>query len=449
MTMRRKLQVGPDGMADVLVLTDPIPRHLSLVSWGANDSPAVSWKTADPVASAALLRAPPSMIDMSAGDLSALQEFLSTTLDAWRVVIEDTLARPLSQADRAARVSAITAQAGARAAAVAAAIGHDTVAAAAAAYKPAELKLPAPPAESTLQGELDRRQFMAGVENAAAAVMDQVLAAMREAGPRSTERILHVFGEAGDAMASWAAALPAGVVGVRSTASERPVTTHNAGARNNKSDTVRLREMRKLLDEIDPDGRFAHIPGQSAKNQEGASMNIADLQKIASEDPEGFLSVLKNAMKAVSTSKGPKESRKFMWGETGVDPFDPDAFLSDLRIQGGPALQSLIASAVAGVDLAAGTGTGVTVAATMRSGIAKLVAHELTNNPTGDLAVAVKAAIAPSFKEALRHAFGQQNLSQATNPAGLGGFDFSAKDGDADPWTAEIPGRTGFGLNNR
>ena len=130
---KRTLEVDAEGMANVLVLGHPIPRALSVVAWGANDEPAVSWKSADaPTATsssamedpALILRTPPSADVIQVDSLSkqGIQAFVSETLDALNATSQQVLATPLSAAERSSRIRALHSQAGARVAAFAAAI---------------------------------------------------------------------------------------------------------------------------------------------------------------------------------------------------------------------------------------------------------------------------------------------------------------------------------------
>lgn len=439
---RRVLNVGADGKADVMILTDPIPRHLSIVSWGANDRPATSWKSAgaDPAVASMVLRSPPGadVIDIGSISIQRIQAFVGETLDAWSAVISDVLSKQLSSEDRSAQVRAITSQAGARVAAFAAAVTSEKLSSAAKTYRSAGLKLPELQANTTLHGELDRRQFMAGVQQVAAALTDGVISAMQDLGGYSslTEAILSIFGQAGDSLSAWAAAMPSGVVGI-----SKPEVTERAGARHNRRDKDRLNQIATLVREI--------LGEDTPENTEKSAMTITidDLKRLASEHPVELLTAIKGAVDAAK-SASPELAKKFAWGETGVDPHDPNAIVNALRqAQGGEAIAALIASAVSGVDVnSAAQGDSPQVAATMRSAFSKFVAAELKANPNGDLANAVKAAVEPSVTTAIVESLKAiGGVGPNTNLAGAGGFemDFGIDD-DEDPLHVDTPSLHGM-----
>lgn len=404
---RRRLEVGADGMANVLLLRNPIPRHLSLVAWGANDVPAVSWKRAGMDASQ-VLREPPTAADISMVDMRGASSFISETLDAWRVTIADVLRTPLSPEERGARVRALTLQAGARISAYAHAATAASLSAVSASYKTVGLKLPEPPDASTLDGELDRRRFMSGVEQASGALSDRVLSMMRDSslddGSMSlTEAILASFGGAANVFDRWALSMPAGVVGV-------------------------------------------HQPDASIKNSPENPMTIEDLQRLAQENPVAFLTAFKSALEAVQKS-APDVAKKFMWGDTGVTQESPEAILAMLNdLSSGAAFQGIIASAVGSIDLnAVATGDSPQVAATMRAGLGKILAHELATNPTGELAASIKASVAESVAKAVSGALEAVLAGTGNNdPANSGGFDFGFKadEEDNDPLKVYLPGQS-------
>ncbi len=471
MPTRRNLDVGADGMANVLLLEDPIPRHVSLVSWGANDRPTTSWKgmDVDPDEAKGTLRSPPGQIlDLANVGMNHLNEFVSETLDAWRATVAHVLSTPLSPEERSARIRALTVQAGARIAAGVAALTGPVVAAATKTYKAAGLTLPDPPTQSTLQGELDRRGFMAGVEHAAAALTDQVFAAMREAGDENgalsaTEAILSAFGEAADVFSAWAASMPSGVVGVPQSQSQEPPAssespdsiggvldegelpagqitpasaTERAGRRNSKTDLGRLKKIRDLLTELIGD------EGDSKPKEKNMDIK-AELKKLAAEDPKAFLEAIDVAIKSAQ-SEGLEVAQKFTWGDTGVDPYSPDAIVSALdQIQPGTALQALIARAVGGVDVDAAGGDNVQVASTMREAFAKIVIAELKAAPQGPLAMAVKSMIAPDVAEAVKMTL-KSVIESGSLPAGGPSpteLSFEAPE-DANPYgMPDLPGK--------
>lgn len=510
MTTRRKIEVGADGMADVLVLTDPIPRHLSIVSWGANDLPATSWKSAGGESPQEVLRTfPAEAVDIKGLNLQRVQAFVAETLDAWSASVASVLKNPLRAMDRAAQVQALTAQAGARVAAFSTAISP-ILASVTKTYKTAGLVLPDPPTSSTLQGELDRRQFMAGMETASGAITDQVLSLMRDSGSfaSTTEAILSLFGQVGGSFARWASSMPDGVVGVvtpdvAEKASGRTddsgLIPHNHTYSTNATSTGSTREMGNSQGHSHPvvagtiytgmGGDPSHFhaigdslarglksavktatPDQSKLSQvlellqsltaetttstEKVAMNftIADLQKLAEENPVGFVTALKTALDSTE-SKAPELTKKFMWGDTGVDQHDPSSILGMLNgMQSGSVLAGLIASAVSGIDIMSGVPEtdNVQVAATMRSGIVKHVTETIKADPKGELAEAVKAALAPDIAEAVAasmkavlNGMSQDSGGNGT-PFGLGGFE---TDPDADPFKPQYPGMQGGNFN--
>lgn len=507
---RRRLDVGADGKANVMLLTDPIPRHLSIVSWGANDRPATSWKSAD--APSQVLRSPPGMqaIDVGGLSLQRVQHFVTETLDAWGAVVQEVLATPLSAAERASRIQGHTAQAGARIAAFTTAVAPRLASATASYRSVADLSLPIPPDASTLQGEIDRRRFVAGLEQASAVVMDKVLNLMKNSDGKSpTENILALFGQVGGVFAKWASSMPSGVVGVSVTenawqvasgstgataghshsystndkqtgeadghshpvnpgtlftgaagdpphrhkiseglawgkfgsARDNPATnprksaevTQNAGSRHNKRDKAKLNQILALARDI--------LGVEEQSTEKSMTITLEDLKSIAGADPVGFLNVLNDAFTAAKSLQ-PEEAKKFMWGDTGVESHTVESIMGPLRdMIASDQLAGLIASAVGGVNLdQAASGDSPQVAATMRSAFAKVITHELTNNSDGELATAIKSAVAPSFAEAIRRSL--ESIVQGDAPTGdmsafgLGGF--SVEDGD-DPLAVELP----------
>jgi hypothetical protein len=213
---RRSLDVGSDGKASVLLLTDPIPRHLSIVSWGANDTPAASWKSAetDNMIAAHTLRSPPGseVTDPETVSTQALMSFLNDTMAAWVAVMNATLATPLESADRAAQMRALTVQAGARVAAVATALGA-AAATAVASEKAAELSMPALPTAPTLDGEMRRHQMSTAIDEVAQALTSATVKMIQKGGA-VTENVLSTFSLVADQFSYWAAESPRGVVGV-------------------------------------------------------------------------------------------------------------------------------------------------------------------------------------------------------------------------------------------
>lgn len=380
MRVRRALNISPDGTAEVLLLTDPIPRHLSLVDWGANDAPAVSWKTVDPTAAHLILRSPPSgkVTSASTVDGPTLRDFISQTLDAWTSCFDAILSSALQPGDRAAQMQAVTVQAGARIAAAFTVLGS-AAASAASAHKAAGLKIPEVPTASTLQGELDRRRLRAAIEGAAAFLLDASLEAAKLPSG-ATEAILGAFSDVAAAFSSALSSLPAGVVGAT------PSATHRSA-----------------------------IPSENP-------MTLLAFQTLLTEDPVGTLKALNAAVETAKRAgpEGLAVAKKFMWGETGVDPYDPNAILAGLvGFENGTALQAAIANAVSGIDANKASGTGVTVAATMRKAHVRMLITELKTDPSGELAQAFKAALAEDIGTAvvmtLRRALDGGHGNQAIN----------------------------------
>lgn len=395
----RRLDVGADGMAEVLLLTQPIPRHVSLVDWGANDTPAVSWKAADPTAAHLVLRSPPSGKVASAVtvDGPTLREFVGETLDAWMSCMDSVLASPLQPGDRSAQIQALTIQAGARIAAALKILGP-AAAVAAAAHKNAGLKIPDVPTATTLQGEIDRRRLRSAMEAASAFLIDSSLEAAKLA-TGATEAVLGSFSQVADAFGAAASSLPAGVVGTATR-------------------------------------RSAPLP--RSENP----MTLAQLQALASEDPVGFLRTIKAAVAAAKAKgdEGASVAQKFMWGETGTDPFDPGAILAGLTgFQDGTALQGAIANAVGGIDANKATGQGMTVAATMRKALGSFIVASLKAEPEGELATAIKELIAPDVGQAV-----VETLRRAMDGGHLGGgssgVDFEPEQGTDLDLTPDLPG---------
>lgn len=399
----RRLNVDEAGMAEVVLLTDPIPRHVSLVGWGANNAPAVSWKAADPTAAHLVLRSPPTgkAADPLKVDGPAFRDFIVETLDAWSSCMDSILATPLQPGDRGAQMRAITVQAGARIAAAVKVLGS-AAQQAALSHRSAGLKLPSIPMTTTLQGEIDRRVIRSAIEAASAYLLDACLESAK--GGSTTEHILSAFAAAADAFAGAASTLPAGVVGAAVAAkSARP-----------------------------------NVPGT-----ETPMLTLASLQALIAEDPIKFLETLQAAVVAAK-AKGPdgvSVAKKFAWGETGVEPHDPGQILAGLvGFQNGEALQQAIANAVAGVDVAKATGTGVTVAATMRSAFAKFIASEISANPVGELAIAVKSLVAPDVATAVT-----ESLRRVIDGGHMGGgeqdgMDFELPEGTDISLAADLPG---------
>jgi hypothetical protein len=421
---RRKLDVGTDGMADVMLLTNPLPRHLSIVDWGANDRPAVSWMSADaapPHPGSTVLRDPPKAEAVTRSSLSvdAVEDFVRETVTAWRAVVQDTLDRPLLAADRSARIRGATAQASARVAALAHAVGEAKIQAVTKSRAAAPVEPLAPRTAATVETQIERTRFLAATEYLEAYLVEAALTAMAGTAPaQMTEAILGVFSEAGSYLASWAAEIRDGVVGVA------PVeASTKAGARHAKADKARLEQIRLILDELDPPA-----PAESTEK----TMNLEQLQLLAAADPVGFCSLIQKATQEAN-AKLPAGSKKFAFGETGVGQDSPEA------IQ----LAGLIASAISGVDVeGASAKASPQAAATMKSAIVEAISTELAANLEGKLAKAIEAIIAPKVASALTASL--KAYSEGSNPpsnqAGSGMFDFEAPSDLDSALSPQMPG---------
>jgi len=391
---RRVLDVGADGKAAVMLLTDPIPRHLSIVSWGANDAPAASWKSADvQIIAHHTLRSPPSgdVVDTSLTNRVKIESFMNETMSAWIAALADVLSKPLESADRAAQIRGLTAQAGARIAAVAAALGSST-AKAVGVLKSMDLKLPSLPTTATIDSEIERRRFLDSLRDAAAYLKSKSLEIMSKSS-RATEDVLLLFGEVSDHFSSWAASTPRGVVGV----SEKSLKSLNDS----------LSSMEK-------------------------TMTIEELERLAQSEPKRFLETIKAA---IAASGGPEEAKKFMWGETGEEPgFDSEQILSLLSGQGSEAFEALVMSAVGGINLDNVPQDNTQVASSFKSVVAKAVMHELKSSQS------LKKAIMDSMAQEIGDAISHTIKSVLSNGGDVGDhFSFDAGDEEFS-LTADLPG---------
>lgn len=386
-----------------------------------------------------MLRSPPTADVIQVDNLTqqGIQAFVLETLDALKVTTEQVLATALSQSERASRIGALHSQAGARVAAFAAALSATKVQSAVHTYKAADLKIPEPPTQSTLNGELDRRAFMSGMEQAAAFLTDRTLASMKDPGSfkTATSAILAAFGEVGQQLAQWAASMPAGVVGVLQA-------TENSATRSSDDDVAReaITLLRGLLGE-----RPSTTPSSSEKT---AMLTITMLASLADQDPSGFWDVVTKSFDGLDAASQLAISKKFEWGDTGVTPHDPAALLAEIPgIMGDTPILGMIASAVSGIDIARAAQDNVQVVsmrsaptveakrqaaisleATLRTGFANAVAKEIEANPTGALALEVKKLVAPdvaqSVKSGIQHVL--RSLSNAGGPEGPNGqWDFN------------------------
>jgi hypothetical protein len=397
---RRQLNVGPDGTAEVVLLTNPIPRHLSIVDWGANDRPASSWKSASPPGD--VLRDPPGpqAIQRAGASADELVGFIDETLDAWETVLIDVLDRPIAASDRAARVIACTNQAAARVAALAVAVGHAKMAEVAS-QRRVDLQ-PHMRLEANTETQIDRNAFVRSLGQAKVHLRDSVVSVLAAGGEgSSTETILGIFSEVGCLFAQWASEIRDGVVGVAAKSSSTP--------------------------------------------QEAPVLTIVMLAALAKEDPVGFLEVVDQARKDAA-AKFPEAAKKFAWGDTGVEQFDPQEFIRQLRdFQGGEAILGMIASAVSSVDVDAAASISGTpkvnsaMKSAARAAFAKTIAAEIKANPSGDLANAIKEMVAPSVAEAMVQTMKAFYSSPTPQGDPAGAFGFAPEEDDGDPLEVEMP----------
>lgn len=425
---RRNLQVGADGMADVVCLTNPMPRHLSLVSYGANDRVASSWMSArglSPDVVLTMLREPPGSTVVtlcSSGDASEVLRFIDETLDAWRAVVLDCLDRPLTGAERASRIMGATSQAAARVTALAYAVGPEKIAAIARSVsEPFPVRT-----EPTVESQVDRKYFVRAVDACVPFIRASAVEAMRTSPAATmTEDIMAAFSQVGSELAQWAAEIKDGVVGV--------ADTQRAGARHNKADLARMQKMRELLGELLPEQEDeAEDDTETPAGAENSmKITLADIDAVASADPLGFLAVVHKAVKAAK-EKDPQAAQKFAWGESGVTPYDTAGILNAVTaLAEGGQLIGAITAAVGGIDLdrAAGQGDSPQVAAAMKAAFGKVVSAAL-KDASNPLHKAVLEAVAPSVSEAITatiKAFLDGEPAQA-NPAGH--FDLNGDAGD-------------------
>lgn len=449
----RRLEELPDGTAEVTLLTDPIPRHVSLVKWGANNAPATSWMSKDGGASNTLLREAPSgdVVDPARATGSGLSEFISETIEAWKSVCGSIMSTALEPADRGARLRAATVQAAARVAAVMHSLGSEIRRVAMSA------PIPAGPREfPTVDGEVDRVHFAAGLDDIGFMLHGACLEIASSGSSRAVELVLSVFSAVADILDSSARSIPAGVVGV----------AQKVGKRHNSADLDRLRKIRDSIEEllagiesaIETDDvatktfRFYN----SALTQEIDMITMKDLETLVDGDPKGFLSLVQRAVKSVD-AKEPKTALKFMWGETGVDPYDISNILGTIPgITSG--LDGLIAAAVGGIDIDRAMSTSPTVASTMKgadksrhelamafnSASIKSAVSELKTNPNGDLATSIRSAVSLSVGAAIAEGIktAMRSFVDGGGDASSLSFDEDDEDDASSALIPEIPGRS-------
>lgn len=443
---RRNLTVGNDGTAEVMLLTDPMPRHLSIVSWGANDRPASSWMSAFKGKAADALRVVPSktVLDAAQQSVQAVEQYTDQTLAAWLAVLGQTLAMPLTGEERAARIRGFSAQAAARVAAVCASVGGPRMMEIARSVKSVELELPKVPTESTVDGELGRMAFMEAATSAVAYIRGACLRSMRD-GPADamTEAIYEAFASAGSMLAEWAEQLGDGVVGVATASVAAAI---KAGARHGKADRELIAKIRELVSELEGSKPDADEP---ATEPEKKMLTLAMLSALVEEDPAGFLAVIKLAVdKSVAAKKveSPKAALKFAFGETGVGPYDD---FSSFLGQNGDAILAMIVSAVSGVDIerqatssSPQIASAMKSAPAMRSAFTKFLAEELKARPDGELSVAIKTIVAPSVGKGIVEAlksFTGPGTGPATDRGAFGMNDFEGAENDSQWLDVKLP----------
>lgn len=383
---RKALEVGPDGTAPVTLLTNPLPRAMSIVDYGANDIVASSWLSASGVSQDAVssMREPPPMEVVSSTSMKVIGDFVVAVVDAWKACVLGVMTTPLNPGERQAQILSFTAQAAAR---VAAAI--NSTKASFKTYRSMDLSAPTPSNVPTIDGVLDFAAMNAAMDEACRFLVDATLTAARdtiEASP--SEQILRIFYEVGQFFAEWAGEHRPGVIGV---AQKSASTTH-------------LHEGSKMI-------------------------TLAQFEEMATKDPAKFVAVLKSVADAYNAQQ-PKSTVRFAWGDTGFTPEDVSAIMSTIgNTQNGMALLDAIASAVNRLDLerVGLQGDSPQVASSMKSAFGGVVAAAIkdSKNPlhgvfssavksaiieaskdlNGELATAVKRIVAPSFEEAIRQVF--------------------------------------------
>ena len=404
----RDLVPDADGMVEIEVLGNPIPRHISVVKWGANNAPIVmgTYQSVDPVLALHKLRQPPSVqvMDVAQLDLNRLTSFVLETLDIWGSVMQDLLNQPLGAAQRGAMARGLTVQAGARIAAFITCLPPGKAQQVAASYQSQQQVLPAQPA--TFDTELFRRAALVGIQQAGLALLDQVLTSCTKppALKLLTEQVLTSFSSAADLFDAWFSSIQDGPVGVAQRAAP-PVTS----------------EDRTVLTQI------MNLAQQALGPVEGARTMDPKILQEALSNPAALKAALKDAPPEVQTTF------KDVWGDTGhMQEEVPTAE----KLFGGKlgGVLGLISTAVSGLDLVnAGTGgdsannkvvSSLKAASPVNADLGQrsasafgvLVAHELKAHPTGILACTLKEFLAPSIAASLKAGF--EAVYKGGSPAG-------------------------------
>jgi len=182
------------------------------------------------------------------------------------------------------------------------------------------------------------------------------------------------------------------------------------------------------------------------------NISIKDLQALAEENPVGLVHAIKTAFEQAA-KMAPETTKKFSWGDTGVEQHDPSAIINELiGFQGGEAIGRVIAGAVAGIDVGSmAERDNVQVASTMRSGIVAHCAAEIKANPKGELAEALKTAMAEDIGEAVEASLkallegmtpDDGGTDSAPGAFGLGGLrPAPTEKSESDPFKVVYPGQ--------
>lgn len=417
----RTLLVDDDGMAEVDLMTDPMPRHISIVKWGSNGYPAQSWRSAPeftPAAAATALRATPTISPTA----KALQNAIEETMSALRAVIADCMNQNVTSGERGSMITAYCSQAGARLAIIARSLGPQKSARAAADYSGAGISRPKTPDGTTLQSEFSRRAFDRWVDESLTWAADAVMIAFRDAETNGSsdglaETVLTYLGYVGWDLSWYVQSLPDGQIGAAQRSS--PDTTLETNNMLNKTDL------------------------------------LAALRDLAVTEPAAFLELNNRALKAAADSGvtvRPTAAMRAAWGETGAEG-QPDP-AGQLALGAGDQLDRLIANSLQGIDFSVIPSGASPFTTAMRSAIERGVKAFAPAAATIDdnmiiaaikrdlesaapvLGDAVKKLVAPSVVNAIRGVVSARNSNQLFAQPEAGSEAGGAK---VDPWRAEIP----------
>ena len=414
----RTLQVGADGKALVTLMTDPIPRHISIVNWGSNGLPAQSWRASEmlPAQAAIMLRETPHL----SPDATTLKRNVDETCSALRVLIIDTMGLNITAAERKAQVTGFFAQAGARLAVIARSLGNQAIARAAASYRSAGIKRPDKPAEGTsFDSELGMRQFEKWLDDSLAYLADDTMRSFQEAEKQKStdglaETVLSICSWTGYDLAWYAGSMPDGQVGAKRSTRSAPEST-TPSPTTEPSTMITAIELLKAL------------------------------RSLAQEEPGSFLELSVLATNE-ATKRGiqvkPTAAMRMAWGETGVQtevPVENQLGLGNLNFE------ALVGKALAGIDFSvipAGAAFVTTMRASIETELKKSLRAELVEAIIAELkdeksafTIATRAAVAPSVVTA---------MTEVLNRRGSGSTFFAPPETDpddkADPWAAQLPG---------